>query len=380
MRPILWDDGTRFDDQNARWGDPSYVLELGDVGYIAPPEAPGTISPRKYNKNTMSSNATPTNRTILESLARTILAGQISHGVTIDLHHHLAPAMDAAIKKLEGDPAAPDGSSANKGSQLVYRDAVDATGDAEAALMTLSDTTVKTWLEGYRKIMEGVHGKKANAGWEAAGFTQGATAVPRNHDKRHVLLSAARAYLNAHTNYEGSLPQSTGPALAITAARALVLHTDMQTAKTLIATRTNAQTAAKTARDTDVDALFDEVSETISELHDVLSDTDPLWEIFGLNIPASPNPPLGVSALTITAAGTGRELLSWPYAVRSEYYRVFIKRVGIDADFINVDDPKDLEYIAKNLTAGTTIEAYVVPMNKGGAGPASPTVSKVVGA
>ena len=95
-----------------------------------------------------------------------------------------------------------------------------------------------------------------------------------------------------------------------------------------------------------------------------LSDTAPLWEIFGLNI---------------TAAGAGRELLSWLYAVRAEYYRVFIKRVGIDAEFINVDDPKDLEYIAKNLVPGSTIEAYVVPMNDGGAGPASPTVSKVVG-
>ena len=380
MRPIRWNDGTKFDDVNARWGSPSYVLEIGDPGYIAQPEAPGTISPRKHNKNTMSSNATPTNRTILASLARTILTGQLSHGVTIGLHHHLAPAMDTAIKKLEGDPAAAAGSAANKGSQLVYRDAVDATGDAEAALMTLSDTTVKTWLEGYRKIMSGVHGSKANAGWVAAGFAQGTTAIPRNHDQRHVLLSAARAYLAAHANYEGSLPQPTGPALAITAARALVLHTDMQAAKTLITTTTNAQTTAKTLRDADVDALYDEVSDTIAELHEVLSDTDPLWEIFGLNIPANPNPPLGISTLTITAAGTGRELLSWPYAVRAEYYRVFLKRVGIDTDFINVDDPKDLEYTLKNLTPGSIIEVYVVPMNDGGAGPASPTVSKTVGA
>lgn len=379
MRPIFWDDGTRFDDPNARWGDPSYVLELGDPGYIAPPEEPGTISPRKHNTHTMSNNATPTTRTILASLARTILAGQISHGATIDLHHHLAPEMDAAIKKLEGDPDAALGSVANKGSQLVYRDAIDTTGDAEAALTTLSDTAVKSWLEGYRKIMEGIHGKKANAGWEAAGFGQGTTAVPRNHDKRHVLLSAARAYLAAHASYEGSLPQSSGPALAITAARALVLHTEMQVAKTLITTCTATQTTAKAVRDADVDALFDEVSDTISELHEVLSDTDPLWEIFGLNIPANPNPPLGVSAFTITSAGAGRELLSWHYAVRAEYYRVFIKRVGIDAEFINVDDPKDLEYTMKNLAPGSTIEAYVVPMNGGGAGPASPTVSKVVG-
>jgi hypothetical protein len=87
-----------------------------------------------------------------------------------------------------------------------------------------------------------------------------------------------------------------------------------------------------------------------------------------------------VSALTVTAAGAGRELVAWLYAVRAEYYRVFLKRVGTDADFINVDDPRDLEYTLKGLTPGTTIEVYVVPMNDGGPGPASPTVSKVVGA
>jgi hypothetical protein len=54
--------------------------------------------------------------------------------------------------------------------------------------------------------------------------------------------------------------------------------------------------------------------------------------------------------------------------VRAEYYRVFLKRVGIDAEFVNVADPKDLEYTLKGLTAGSTIEVYVVPMNDGGAG------------
>ncbi|MEK0448483.1 MAG: hypothetical protein RL088_751, partial [Verrucomicrobiota bacterium] len=44
------------------------------------------------------------------------------------------------------------------------------------------------------------------------------------------------------------------------------------------------------------------------------------------------------------------------YAVRAEYYRVFLKRVGVDAEFINVDDASDLEYIAKNLAPGSSIE------------------------
>ena len=43
-------------------------------------------------------------------------------------------------------------------------------------------------------------------------------------------------------------------------------------------------------------------------------------------------------------------------------------------------NPRDLESTGKDLTPGTTIEAYVVPMNGAGPGTASPTVTKAVGA
>jgi len=114
------------------------------------------------------------------------------------------------------------------------------------------------------------------------------------------------------------------------------------------------------------------VSSTISELDDLLEATDPRWEIFGLNIPANPNPPESVATLSVTTSGTGRELSTWSYAVRAEYYRVFLKRVGVDTEFIKVADPRDLEYTVKDLTPGTSIELYVVPMNDGGPGAASP--------
>jgi hypothetical protein len=298
----------------------------------------------------------------------------------VGLLHHLAPGMKAAIDKIEGDPAADPGTAANKGSQLLYRDCVDMTGDAEAALKDFSDGDVRKWLDSYRTVLQGIHGKKANDGWVAAGFAPGTTAVPRTHAARQTLLGAARSYLGAHPTYEASLPQAGGAPLAITAAQALTLRTQMQTAKTLVDTRTAEQATCKAVRDGDVEALYAEVSGTITELRGLLTDNDPRWEIFGLNIPANPSAPLGVSALTVTAAGAGRELVAWPYAVRAEYYRVFLKRVGTDAEFINVDDPRDLEYTLKDLTPGTTIEVYVVPMNDGGPGPASPTVSKVVGA
>ena len=94
----------------------------------------------------------------------------------------------------------------------------------------------------------------------------------------------------------------------------------------------------------------------------------------------TPNPPGGVTSLSITAAGAGRELAAWTYAVRAEYYRLFLKRVGVDAEPVNITDPTDLEYTLKDLTAGATIEVHIVPMNDAGPGPESPMVSKVVGA
>jgi hypothetical protein len=379
MRPIFWDDGTRFDDPNAYWGSPSYVLEPGDLGYVIPPPSPASSSQTHTSPQSMSSNATPVNRTILLALAQNIHAGQLSHGATVGLLHHLAPGMDAAIKKIQGDPAAAPGSAANKGSQLVYRETVDATGEAEAALRDFSDGPAKKWLDGYRKVIEGIHGASANDGWVSAGFPQGKTAVPRKHDARFALLAAARSYLAAHATYEASLPQVTGPALAITAAQALDLHADMQAARTLVSTHTGEQATTKTARDTDVDDLYDEVSGTIGELGDLMGDADARWEVFGLNIPANPSAPGGVASLTLSAAGPGRELCAWDYAVRAEYYRVFLKRVGTDPEAVNVADPKDLEHILKDLTPGSTIEVYIVPMNDGGAGAPSPTVRKVVG-
>lgn len=378
MRVIRFDDGTRFDDPNAIFGNPSVMREPGDPGFILPAPDPQAPSSTQTKRTTMSSNRTPESRTILVALATRIHAGQDTHGPSIGLHHHTAAIMDAAIKKLTGDPTASAGSNANKGSQLVYRDCVDATADAEAALRTYSDGTVKTWLDGYRKVMEGIHGRKASDGWTAAGFPAGSTAVPRNHGQRLVLLTAARAYLAAHSSYEVTLPQPGGTTLAITAAQALTLQTALQAAMTLIDTRQAEQALCKQARDADVEALYDEVSGTIGEIGDRLDDDDARWELFGLNIPANPNPPLGVTSLTLTPAGTGRELAQWPYAVRAEYYRLFLKREGIDADFVNIADPKDLEYTIKNLNPGDIIHAYVVPMNDGGAGPASPTITKVV--
>src|SRR5437870_13878128 len=51
MKILTWDSGYRYGDPNLRWGNPSYVLEPGDPGYVPPPgSAPlSTPKPKKHH-------------------------------------------------------------------------------------------------------------------------------------------------------------------------------------------------------------------------------------------------------------------------------------------------------------------------------------------
>jgi hypothetical protein len=53
MKPIRWNDGSRWNDPNLRWGNPSYRLEPGDPGYIPTTPPRTTMNTRKF-KGTLS--------------------------------------------------------------------------------------------------------------------------------------------------------------------------------------------------------------------------------------------------------------------------------------------------------------------------------------
>jgi hypothetical protein len=376
MKPVTWDSGVRWDDPNLRWGSPSYLLEPGDPGYVNTAPATGGGAAKKGTK---TMNETPKNQNVLLALAKKIRAGAASLQDTIGLHHHRDTTLNTAILKLEGDPAAAPGSNANKGIQLVFKTCEDAAKNARSALKDLSDGMVKTLLDGYQDILMRVHGKKHNAGWAAAGFT-GGVSVPREHDKRQSLLAAMRSYLAANAGSEASLPQPSGPPLAVTAAAAQALGVTFQAAFDLVQAMEGEQANCKNLRDAAKQELADEVRGTIAELDDLLAADDPRWENFGLNIPAHPNPPEPVAAVTLTALGTGREELTWPAATRATYYRIFLKIDGVDADFRFLKRDTDLDHTLTDLTPGTTVSVYVIAANAGGEAVPSPTVTKVVGA
>src|SRR5205085_7381555 len=53
MRIATWDSGLHWDDPNLRWGEPAYLLEPGDPGYVADPRSASfpASKPKKQRTN-----------------------------------------------------------------------------------------------------------------------------------------------------------------------------------------------------------------------------------------------------------------------------------------------------------------------------------------
>lgn len=375
MRPIFWDDGTRMDDPNARWGNPSYVLEPGDEGYVNTGLPPGYGEPVSTHKRSKTMNETPDNPKVLRALAHDIADGLHNLQDVVGMKQNREADVRADLIKLEGDPAAPAGSNANKGSELVYSSCRALTAAAYEAAEALEDGAVKKFLAAYRKMLVDVLGAEWSAAWAPAGFPGPGNALPDSTSGRLALLSTARAFLAANTSYELDLP---APHTKVTAAEALARHTELSDARELINTRKGEQEVCKQVRDADVKALRKRVSGSIAELGQVLPATDGRWEDFGLNIPANPSVPLPVSSVSLSGAGTGRLLAEWPHARRAVFYRVLVKVTGVDTDFREVDTTRDLEFVLKDLPSGALAEVKVVAANAAGDAVASPVASLTV--
>lgn len=360
VRPMYWGDGTKYGDPNAYWGSPSYVLEPGDPGYVpVPPDSP---PPATHKTRNMKNNPTPKNLGVLLGLAHDLSDGLHIIEDTIGMKQNKEADIRADILKLEGDPAAADGSNAKKGSILVYKLTRTAGSNADSALSVLAKGEVQDFLQAASDVLSGILGRKWSNAWIPTGFPDNSTAVPIKQDKKFALLSALKNYFTANPTHELNQP----PHRIVTAARADELHEEMSDLRAAVNTAEATQEIAKNTRDADQDALFARVSGTIGEIDQLLDDDSPHWETLGLNIPAHPNPPEAVADLTVTGAGPKRLLAEWPSARRATYFRVFILIVGVDEDFRFYENAEALELTIKDLPTGATVKIKVMAANTGG--------------
>lgn len=355
MRIATFDSGLRFDDPNLYWGNPSYLLEPGDPGYVDPnPPAPTQPTPHK----SMSNNEIPENLKVLMAMAEDAADGCADIEVAIGLKAVKEADLRAVLTLLKGTlspaPAVP-------GLITLYDQSKEDTSAAKAALKS-KDAEANRFLTDARDVLKKILGTAWSPEWVLAGFTEpGSTAVPNTQDERFASLAALAQYLTMHPTYEVA---GGGPHPEVTAARATLLHTQVGAARTLVNSRETAQEQAKDARNGAADNLRALMIALVDEVTLRIGPDDARWETLGLNIPSNPRAPEPASALTLEPAGPGRVLAEWERGRRSNNNRLLIQVVGVDADFREYGKSGNVtEFTIKDLPTGATVRVKILALN-----------------
>ncbi len=305
----------------------------------------------------MSSNPTPDNNDILRALADRIADGCHQHETTIGIKQNTEAATRANIAALAQAELQVDLKKSAVSDAYDALQAADAAGEA---------VIIKCKLR-----LQGLLGQRWSAAWEPTGFPTGSVAVPKAQDERFTLLDSLKNYFTA-------VPASESAEMGATAAICAAAWTTLSDARQALANAESAQTTAFTNRTNAETALRKRVRGLIEELEKLISDDDPRWEDFGLNIPANPSAPEPVTSLTLTPASANRIEVNWPYAVRALRYIVEIFIVGVDTEWRTAANAKDLTVILKGFTAGQTVKVRIVAANDGGHAAPSPEAQVVV--
>ena len=371
MRVLRFDAGERFDDPNASWGDPSYVLEPGDIGYVDPHPSPAKSKPHRK----MSNNPIPDPERPLLALTEDVADGCATHEVEVGLKAVKQADLRLSLTALKGDPTA---TPPVLGLIYQFKQAELATGTAEAERKN-KDAEAKTFLSAARTSLVPILGAAPSAEWALAGFTNGlgnSNAGPSSQEARLQCLSALAVYLSQHPTYE--VPAGT-PRPEVTAARALALHQQLSNCRQAANSASTAQGVALNNKKAGLGTLRRQLIALVDELQLRLSDDDERWEVFGLNIPSNPRAPEPATDLELSNAGTGRVAAEWTRGTRSNDDRIFIQVVGVDADFREYGKSGgDSEELLKNLPSGATVKVKIIALNGSLSAPDGPVAQIVV--
>jgi hypothetical protein len=298
----------------------------------------------------MSSNPTPDNNDILRALADRLADGCHQHEVSLGIKQNT----EAAIRASMGTLATAVLQAGLKKSAV--RDAYETLKAMDAAG---EEVLIACKLRLQLKL-----GQRWSAAWEPTGFPHRSVAVPDIQDERFTLLDSLKDYFTA-------VPANESGEAGATAAICQTAWTNLSNARQAVANAESALTTAFNNRTAAEEGLRKRVRGLINELGDLLSDDDPRWEDFGLNIPANPSAPESVASVTLAPASAARIEVNWPYAVRALRYIIQIFIVGVDTEWRTGANSKDLTVILKGFTAGQTVKVRVVAANDGN--PAAPS-------
>jgi hypothetical protein len=199
-------------------------------------------------------------------LADHLLEGCHLHGETIGLKQNDEATMRAAIATASAAELQAGRALTRRAKAYKTLDAGDVAGRA-----TLYDCKLRL----AQKI-----GQRWSSPWEATGFPDRSTAVPRTMDPRYVLLDSLKRYFTANPDLEST---DHGATAALCEAAWKV----NRNARLAVNLAESAMTAACRARRAAIKALRKRCRGLVVELWVLLPRDDARWKSFGLKIPAA---------------------------------------------------------------------------------------------
>ncbi len=247
---------------------------------------------------------------------------------------------------------------------VALTDAIMAYGLGKTELSTRR-TTANTKLETSRMFLtlgrdtfKPYLGSEYNQSWDNTGLV-GALSIPRTAEEVTQVLTFFHGFLLANPALEIESKD-------ITASQAQTLLTELETAVHEVNHQSTIVSDLLETRDEKADAMRKRLSDLVKELSMRMSGLDNRWTTFGFNKPdatETPEAPTGLSAILIgpTAAST-----KWDASARADYYRVWMKIHGSNADYETVGSPADLDFTLENLPANAAVDIAITAVNNGG--------------
>jgi hypothetical protein len=292
-------------------------------------------------QTTHMGNSIPANRGRLSGLGDKLKAGLAALAATLGITQFTAASFGAILTAFKA--AYSSYNSARSAEQAAYD------------VFHAKDEDIKAWLKVVRGIFIGHFGDRWNTMWAQAGFVQPSTRIPRRVQDRISLVQKVGTFLTDNPSYEVADRD-------MTAAKATELYTAIEAAQDSLQTKQAALKTASDALDATQAALVKAMQGLIKILSATLSPSDPRWQAFGLNIPATQSTPAAPTGLRATVMGS--EILlecdAMPLATR---YRFRRKITGVDDKYKLVASSTTPMAMLEGVGGGLTMEFIAQAVN-----------------
>jgi hypothetical protein len=301
----------------------------------------------------MTNNQIPRVLSRLLTLAGRAKAAVEALAVILGIAQNTAAKIGAEMTSLTGPVGAPP--TPPTGKIGILNEARQQNTEAQNALRAViaaSRTLVMQAIDILRPIL----GRQWTGRWQAAGFSTGSIAVPRDP---YAMLIDLREYFRRNSAHEVPAVGVTATALdaqvvAIDAARREVDRTEA------------AKKVALDARDEAQKVLTKRMSSLRYELGSLLADDDARWYEFGFRRPTDGRIPAMVEGLTVSPGLPGELIVRWDPASLADNYAVTRQVAGVDVEPVFVKRVSDTETTLRDLPTGATVKVTIVAHNSTG--------------